>query len=153
MTNWTEVYRYEDLSGVGVFRNGTVYDYINASWLDGNGSNPYDMPAPDDKRENASAVSQHVRKMRKGFSHIEEVFGFGSVQDLVLAFSCRVGRAALHKNQCYLTVYRVPEEHVIRGHFQVMFKKTRAQRIRILSPSLRTNWQLTVRHCSVIHIE
>lgn len=62
-------------------------------------------------------------------------FGFGSLTSMRQTFGSKPGRRAMHEAGVPLVVYDVPEDHVMRGTRQVIFRKDRAVRLHTLDPT------------------
>lgn len=125
------VYRLENQAGNGVFSVGQAATYLLRQSKRFQDHSPYYMPCPHSEKELGSELNQ-VFEAEKGS---DLVFGFLTKKQIKSAFPCAWGRKAINFNGIQISVYEVPEKHLVRGFHQVAFKAYEAQFVGTLNPS------------------
>jgi hypothetical protein len=85
-------------------------------------SSAYDGPTLFNHTEEGTDAHKHVITAGlKGFH-----FGFESLEQLDDWFSCPEGRQAMEEKGCKLFKFSVPDDYVLRGSHQVLFRRDKA---------------------------
>ena len=129
------VYRIEDSHGRGLFSGLYILSYMRAVKRR---HNPYDMPCPESSEEEGSDLyvfyEKEVYEHGRGTLDSFLVFGCSSKKQLKQWVKYAEGRRTLSHHGIRFVKYKVEKQHIIRGHFQVVFNKDYAEKICELDP-------------------
>lgn len=123
-----KVYRFEDMEGVGPFRNGADAAYDDAQRT----RNPFHscrhMPSPYSPTEVGTELqSKHNGdEALRGGEFDKYFFGFLNLNQLKQAFRSPKGREAMASRGVRLAVYEAQPMHVLSGAYQCAFVKREA---------------------------
>lgn len=125
----TLIYRFENEAERGPFSGGASDAYDDAQRTHNLYHSCRDMPTLYSVVEQGSPA--HTHYMNNGAAGYH--FGFTSKRQLKFAFPSSVGRKAMEAHGQTLKVFEVPEQDILKGASQCIFRRDRAVLVAILN--------------------
>ena len=121
------VYRVETREGTGAFNADLARTHDKH--VPDRGKRAYDMPTPMGEPDHTPLHQFH---MQHSYDK-DHLFAFSSKTQLKRAFRYRNGRAAMDRRGGQVSVYEVPATAVLKGQSQVVFRRSAARLVSILT--------------------